>query len=193
MANEFHHLDLSCVSSSVIPSGLNYTDVHYQSCAGAGSVPGQLTIDGDTYLASKYGFYYDNLWRNFGIVILFNVAFVAIHTILSEVIEWNDGSAGAVSYCGRKNSRPKRSKQDEENKAVDVDYKAPPASTDSGSEITNAGIAKTQSAFAWRKLKYTIQQENSDRVLLNGVSGYCRPGQLTALVGSSGAGKSTCM
>ncbi|OJD17438.1 hypothetical protein AJ78_02463 [Emergomyces pasteurianus Ep9510] len=194
MATEFHNLELTCDSKSIIPSGPDYTNSLYQSCAGAGSIPGQLTINGDAYLANKYGFYYRNVWRNFGILILFTVAFTAMNAWLCETIEWDDGSAGAVSYSKKRRRHRSAAVHDEENRTFDVDHKAPPETT----KVDTAGspteiIAKTQSAFAWRNLNYSIQQGGSEKVLLNDVSGYCQPGKLTALVGSSGAGKSTLL
>ncbi|PGH26822.1 hypothetical protein AJ80_01401 [Polytolypa hystricis UAMH7299] len=194
MAVEFHGLELVCNKESIIPSGPGYTDISYQSCASSGSVPGQLTISGDAYLASKYDFHYHNMWRNFGILILFTVGFLAINALISETIEWGDSSAGAVLFSKKKGIKRAKAKRDEETKPDDIDYKAPPRSTNAKSDDTEVGeISKTQSAFAWRKLNYVIRQGNSDKVLLNDVSGYCRPGQLTALVGSSGAGKSTLL
>ncbi|PGH03704.1 hypothetical protein AJ79_07286 [Helicocarpus griseus UAMH5409] len=195
MASEFHNLELVCDPASTIPSGPNYTDSLYQACVGAGSVPGQLTISGDAYLANKYGFYYNNVWRNFGILLLFTIAFTAINACLCEVIEWDDGSGGAVSYSKKKRrQRNSGAVQDEESRTSEGVPKAPPETTKvgPGGNVTER-LAKTQSAFAWRKLKYTIQQGKSERVLLNDASGYCKPGELTALVGSSGAGKSTLL
>ncbi|EQL32031.1 ATPase [Blastomyces dermatitidis ATCC 26199] len=193
MANEFHNLELKCEPGTIIPSGPDYTDTLYQTCAGPGNIPGQLTISGDTFLASKYGFYYHNVWRNFGILILFTVAFTALNAWLCETVEWDDGSAGAVTYNRKRNSQRGAVGHDEENKAFDVDHKVPPATTNLGTTSTSDQIAQTQSAFAWRNLKYTVRQGDSEKVLLNNASGYCRPGSLTALVGSSGAGKSTLL
>ncbi|EDN10722.1 hypothetical protein HCAG_07183 [Histoplasma mississippiense (nom. inval.)] len=194
MATEFHNLQLSCEPRSIIPSGPDYTDTRYQTCAGAGSLPGHLKIGGDAYLAEKYGFYYHNVWRDFGILILFIVAYTASNAWLCETIEWDDGSAGAVSFNRKRKSPFSAAASDEENRAFDVDHKASPATTNVDIAGTpSEQIATTQSAFAWRNLTYTIRQGDSDRVLLNDVSGYCQPGTLTALVGSSGAGKSTLL
>ncbi|EGC41569.1 ABC multidrug transporter [Histoplasma capsulatum var. duboisii H88] len=194
MATEFHNLQLSCEPRSIIPSGPDYTNTLYQTCAGAGSLPGQLKIGGDAYLAEKYGFYYHNVWRDFGILILFIVVYTATNAWLCEAIEWDDGSAGAVSFNRKRKFPFSAAASDEENRALDADHKAPPVTTNVDIAGTpSEQIATTQSAFAWRNLTYTIRQGDSDRVLLNDVSGYCQPGTLTALVGSSGAGKSTLL
>jgi len=46
------------------------------------------------------------------------------------------------------------------------------------------------SVFTWKNLSYTVQ---GNLKLLDDVSGYCKAGTLTALMGSSGAGKTTLM
>lgn len=48
----------------------------------------------------------------------------------------------------------------------------------------------SNSVFTWKDLTYTVA---GDLQLLNKVSGYCKAGTLTALMGSSGAGKTTLM
>jgi ATP-binding cassette subfamily G (WHITE) protein 2 (SNQ2) len=48
----------------------------------------------------------------------------------------------------------------------------------------------TISVFTWKDVVYTVQ---GNKQLLNKVSGYCKAGTLTALMGSSGAGKTTLM
>ena len=49
------------------------------------------------------------------------------------------------------------------------------------------------STFTWKDLTYTVKAEGGDKNLLNNVYGYCKAGTLTALMGSSGAGKTTLM
>ena len=53
-------------------------------------------------------------------------------------------------------------------------------------------------SLAFDDLHYTVkvktqEGKTADRKLLNGISGYVKPGQLTALMGASGAGKTTLM
>ena len=53
-------------------------------------------------------------------------------------------------------------------------------------------------SLVFSDLHYTVKVKNQegqtvDRKLLNGISGYVKPGQLTALMGASGAGKTTLM
>jgi len=52
-------------------------------------------------------------------------------------------------------------------------------------------LAASQSTFTWKDVSYIIPYAGGTKTLLNNVSGYCAPGEMTALVGSSGAGKTT--
>jgi ABC-type multidrug transport system fused ATPase/permease subunit len=48
--------------------------------------------------------------------------------------------------------------------------------------------------IVWEDLIYTVPLENKGKkVLLHNINGYCAPGTMTALMGSSGAGKTTLM
>lgn len=63
MTNEFHTLDGTC--SSLVPSGAGYEGISLsnQVCTVVGSQTGQATVNGNTYLADAFGYYYKNLWR----------------------------------------------------------------------------------------------------------------------------------
>lgn len=70
--------------------------------------------------------------------------------------------------------------------------------------VTNEkpGLSRTSSrlaeeaqgtTFTWKHLNYFVKAEGKDKQLLRDVSGYCQAGTITALMGSSGAGKTTLM
>lgn len=192
MAAEFHNVNFTCATGSIVPSGSNHTDVAYQTCAYAGSQIGSLVVNGDDYLATQFGFYYEHVWRNFGILCLFTIVFIGLTCWLSEAMEWELDSAGPIQYkhSNRWLDRKKNAGIDEEKTPVPVDPRAPPMgpSRDKAEQMLTA----TESTFTWDELKLDVQIEKETRTLLNNVSGYCKPGFLTALVGASGAGKSTC-
>lgn len=192
MSAEFHNLNFTCAEGSVIPSGPSYTDVAFQSCAYPGSKPGTTVVNGDDYLATQFGFSYSHVWRNFGILCLFTIAFIAITCWLSEIFEWEADGAGPIQYKASRRwfKRTREARSDEETAPVAVDPRAPPAgSLESKPEQALAG---TDSTFSWADLELSVQIGKESRKLLDGVCGYCKPGTLTALVGASGAGKSTC-
>lgn len=47
--------------------------------------------------------------------------------------------------------------------------------------------------FTWENINYHVPVQGGSRRLLHDVFGYCKPGTMTALMGSSGAGKTTCL
>lgn len=190
MAAEFHNLNFTCAAESIVPSGSDYTKIAYQTCAYAGSQIGSTVINGDDYLSAQFGFHYSNVWRNFGILCLFTVAYVIMTCWLSEVLEWELDSAGPIQYKGsRKLFKRRKNVSDEEKSPVSVDSTAPPAGHEAKHDQT---LTATESSFSWSDLELNVQIGKESRKLLNGVCGYCKPGSLTALVGASGAGKSTC-
>lgn len=195
MATEFHGLDLNCSPGSIVPQGPGYQETAHQICAIAGSVPGSLNLSGDSYVLETYGFLYSNVWRDFGILLLFTIAFIILAAWFSELFEWSKGGCGAIEY--KQTTKPKADRsqgKDEEETPADFDDRAPRAAvgqTTPGDSKAPLNLAVSKSTFTWHDLTYTIPYDRSRRTLLNKVSGYCTPGQMTALVGSSGAGKTT--
>ena len=47
--------------------------------------------------------------------------------------------------------------------------------------------------FTWENLNYHVPVPGGTKRLLHDVMGYVKPGTLTALMGASGAGKTTCL
>lgn len=47
--------------------------------------------------------------------------------------------------------------------------------------------------FTWEAINYHVPVPGGTRRLLHDVYGYVKPGTLTALMGASGAGKTTCL
>ncbi|KAL3471230.1 ABC-2 type transporter-domain-containing protein [Aspergillus californicus] len=189
MAAEFHNTNFTCSPGSVVPSGPGYTDTAYQTCGYAGSQMGTTIVNGDDYLAVQYGFYFSNVWRNFGILCLFTIVFVAGTCWLSEIMEWEPDSTGPIQYKKSRHVKNLNVK-DEEDRPVQVDERAPPSGIE---QQSSQALTVTKSTFTWDNLQLSVQVGNEERKLLNGVSGYCKPGTLTALVGASGAGKSTLL
>ncbi|KFY68490.1 hypothetical protein V498_10627, partial [Pseudogymnoascus sp. VKM F-4517 (FW-2822)] len=197
MATEFHGLDLNCSPGSIVPQGPGYQETAHQICAIAGSVPGSLNLSGDSYVLETYGFLYSNVWRDFGILLLFTIAFIILAAWFSELFEWSKGGCGAIEY--KQTTKPKAGRsqgKDEEETPADFDDRAPRAAvgqTTPGDSKAPLNLAVSKSTFTWHDLTYTIPYDRSRRTLLNKISGYCAPGQMTALVGSSGAGKTTLL
>jgi ABC-type multidrug transport system ATPase subunit/ABC-type multidrug transport system permease subunit len=58
---------------------------------------------------------------------------------------------------------------------------------------SNSTVTVGKSNIVWRDLSYYVLVDGQKKQLLNKVNGYSKPGTLTALMGSSGAGKTTLM
>ena len=67
------------------------------------------------------------------------------------------------------------------------------AETKDGDREDVDAIPPQTDIFTWRDLVYDIEIKGEPRRLLDHVSGWVRPGTLTALMGTSGAGKTTLL
>lgn len=106
-------------------------------------------------------------------------------------MEWELDSAGPIQYKPTQGwfKRDKVIGNDEEKTPASVDPRAAPIGfAESGPQQS---LAATESTFTWADLELNVQIGKETRKLLDRVCGYCEPGSLTALVGASGAGKST--
>jgi ATP-binding cassette, subfamily G (WHITE), member 2, SNQ2 len=185
---ELHGVNFSC-NGSQIPRGELY-DPSLATCAIAGSSPGQPSVDGDSYMLSYYGFKYRHVWRNFGIILGMSIAYVVAGLYLMEHIDWSSSSGcnQGLRYIRRR--RKNAAHDDLESPQVGASHPATEKAEENSPNT--AAIAASQAVFTWTDLRYTIPYAGAERTLLDGVSGFCRPGEMTALVGASGAGKSTC-
>lgn len=191
MANEFYDLDIKCETPYIVPAGPSARSGH-QSCALQGSTPDQLTVQGSDYIKAAYTYTRAHLWRNFGILIAWLIFFVCLTMVGMEIQKPNKGGSSVTIF--KRGEVPKAVEDAMEHNASPVDEETvekpahPGEVIEQGSSGKSPEIAKNTSIFTWQNVNYTIPYKNGQRELLQNVSGYVKPGRLTALMGASGAG-----
>ncbi|KAL2812679.1 ATP-binding cassette transporter [Aspergillus cavernicola] len=190
VANEFHGRDFDC--ANFVPSYADLSGSSF-SCSTAGSITGERTVSGDRYMSYNYEYTYDHVWRNFGILLAFLIGFMAIYFLASELNSSTTSTAEALVF--RRGHEPDylrpgyvKPTSDEEN-AVEQGSVKPSRET----ATEELPLPPQKDIFTWRDVSYDIEIKDEHRRLLDHVSGWVKPGTLTALMGVSGAGKTTLL
>lgn len=182
VANEFHGHRFPCGPGSFVPPFQPRVGTSF-ICAVAGAVKGEDTVGGDAFIAASYQYHWSHVWRNFGILIAFLVAFMILYFITTELNSSTSSTAEALvfqrghvpDYLLKGGKKPAETEKDKEEDGEDVPL---PPQLD---------------VFTWRNVVYDIPYKGAERRLLDHVSGWVKPGTLTALMGVSGAGKTTLL
>lgn len=190
LVNEVHGREFPCAPTSLVPpygQGSNF------QCAVAGAVAGEINISGDAWVQSAYGYSYSHIWRNLGFLFAFMMFFYALYFTASEIN--SDSTSTAEFLVFRRGHVPthllSKDRQDEETPAVTE--KGAPAENPTDNEEAVVALREQKDIFTWCDITLDIKIKGEPRRLLDGVSGWVKPGTLTALMGTSGAGKTTLL
>ncbi|KAI9730851.1 MAG: GTPase-activating protein [Cirrosporium novae-zelandiae] len=194
LVNEVHGRRIPCATSELIPpygTGNNF------GCAVPGAVPGKLTVSGDAWVLAAYGYSYSHIWRNLGFLFVFLGFFMALYLTATEMNSGTDATAEVLVF--RRGKLPKymqdgtRSDAESASASNAKDVVLASVHDDKDEDLEGVVIATQKDIFTWRNITLDIKLKNETRRLLDGVSGWIKPGSLTALMGTSGAGKTTLL
>ncbi|KAG9083931.1 hypothetical protein FS749_005624 [Ceratobasidium sp. UAMH 11750] len=180
IVNEFHGLRGEC--SHFVPSGPGYEGIGLanQVCTTVGAVAGQSFVDGDAFVEASYGYSYKNLWRNFGIVVVFWIGFLIWFLFATERASHMSG--GATQLVFKQNAKIPSLDERKGSKDAESGPSPPDAIAERCQQETRAAqesLPKANSVFSWYHMNYDISLGGGNtRRLLDDVSGYVAPGKM---------------
>ncbi|KAI1408556.1 ABC-2 type transporter-domain-containing protein [Hypoxylon sp. FL1857] len=203
MINELRDRQFPC--STLAPAGGPYNDipVDQKVCLVVGSNAGQQSVSGTEYLLLKYEFLPSHLWRNLGILLSMMIIFNVAHLVAAEFIP-APRSRGEVLLFKKGESRKRKTLSDEECGGITT---IQPTKRQASNQTTSnsatrtaldnddvvAMVSSTSAVFHWTNLDYEIKTHEGRRKILHDIHGWVKPGTLTALMGVTGAGKTSLL
>jgi len=191
MINEFSDRRFPC--ATFLPSGPGYENIPAEAriCSEKGAVAGQNFIDGDAYINTSYEYFRGHLWRNYGILLGFLFFSLFAYIITTEIVRAKPSKGEVLVYPRGKIpvfARQTRSDDDPEGGAMS---EKPQQQDIQDHEV--AAILRQTSIFHWQDVCYDIKVKGENRRILDHVDGWVKPGTLTALMGVTGAGKTSLL
>ncbi|KAF8167550.1 pleiotropic drug resistance ABC transporter [Crassisporium funariophilum] len=198
MENEFMRIMLTCDGNAIIPrngfglgqypEGLGAN----QACTLFGAQKGSNIISGASYISAGFALDVNDLWRrNLPVLIGFFLLFQLTQICALEFYP-QYGLDLSINIFAKEDEdikkrnqelRDKKSQREESREKGDLAL----------AEKHEHETSRYRKTFTWENLNYTVPTPSGPLRLLHDVQGYVKPGSLTALMGASGAGKTTCL
>jgi ATP-binding cassette subfamily G (WHITE) protein 2 (PDR) len=191
MVNEFSGRQFPC--SNYVPGLLEIYDsapLSSKTCSEKGAVAGQNFIDGDAYINTTYRYYRSHLWRNFGILCVFFAVLLFMYIVSSEYIRAKPSKGEILVFPRGKIPAFAKVIRKDDSEAVVGSGKPTVAGEP---RDRTAAIVRQTSIFHWEDVCYDIKIKGTPRRILDCVDGWVKPGTLTALMGVTGAGKTSLL
>ncbi|KZL63583.1 abc-2 type transporter [Colletotrichum incanum] len=189
--NEFVGRNFSC--SEFVPGGFGYdtssVKANERVCDIGGAIPGAKSINGEDHLRVVYDFVNSHRWRNFGIVVAITVFFMIMYLVAVELVTSERSKGEVLLFKRRALKNVKRRPNDGEN----LGGNQPRPVVEKAEDSDNPDLSKQTSVFHWKDVCYDVQVKGETRRILDHVDGWVKPGTLTALMGVSGAGKTSLL
>ena len=187
MLNEFVDRQFPC--DQMVPTGPGYADISNSAmtCAVKGARPGENFVDGTEYVRVAFGYVNSAKWRNFGILVAFTIALCVAHLVVSELVAAARSKGEVLVF--------KRGALKEQQKVAivsDEEHQVPPGrrgDLEKEKEPVQANVEKQTSILHWQDVSYTVKTGGGERLILDNVDGWVKPGTLTALMGVSGVSR----
>jgi ATP-binding cassette subfamily G (WHITE) protein 2 (PDR) len=183
MLNEFVGRQFPC--DQIVPVGPAYADVptNATTCNVKGARPGENFVDGTEYVRVAFGFVESHKWRNIGILVASTIGLCLAHLYVSEVVAAARSKGEVLVF---KRGALKKQKRASVN---DEEHQSPQGlrnDLEKDTAAVEAKVAKQTSILHWQNVSYTVKSGGAERLILDNVDGWVKPGTLTALMGVSG-------
>ncbi|KAM5441671.1 Multidrug resistance protein [Microsporum ferrugineum] len=189
MINEFHGREFLC--TSYIPDYANAA-MNNVACNAVGAVSGSMYVNGDHYINTAYSYHHSHKWRNFGIILVMAVFNHLIYFITSEYARAKKSKGEVLVFRrGFIHRSPAKGSHDPENSIPGPVLVI--ASPEGCTSEEKGGFQGSTSVFHWSNVCHEIKIKKETRCILDNIDGWVKPGTLTALMGVSGAGKTSLL